>query len=99
MNENQEAFDPAAKQLDSEFRGFWSDAWKRFRQRKLPLLALAFVFALALIALLSPAIVGTKPIMCRYKGTTYFPALGYFHESWENPIFITTRSLTTIRKN
>lgn len=49
--------------------------------------ALAYVVVVALVALLSPAIVGTKPIVCSYKGQLYFPALGYFNRSWENPIF------------
>lgn len=49
--------------------------------------ALALVALLALIALFSPAIAGTKPIVVKYKGHLYFPALGYFNASWENPIF------------
>ena len=32
-------------------------------------------------------IVGTKPIVCKYKGHIYFPCLGYYARSWENPIF------------
>ena len=71
-----------------EFRGFWRDAWRRFRRRNLSLLALGFVVLLATIACFSPLIVGTKPIMCKYKGKIYFPCTGYFFESWENPIFI-----------
>ena len=38
-------------------------------------------------------IVGTKPIVCKYKGSIYFPCLGYFNRSWENPIFL-QRSLS-----
>lgn len=68
-------------------RGFWSEAWRRYRRRKLSMLALVWVAVLSLAALFSPAIVGVKPIVCKYKGSVYFPALGYFHESWENPIF------------
>lgn len=51
------------------------------------MIALAYVIAMGLIALLSPAIVGTKPLVCSYKGQLYFPALGYFNRSWENPVF------------
>jgi peptide/nickel transport system permease protein len=68
-------------------RGFWAEAWRRFRRRKLAMAALGYVVLMALVAILSPAIVGTKPIVCKYKGTIYFPALGYFNERWENPIF------------
>ncbi len=70
-------------------RGFWSEAWRRFRQRKLAMAALFFVAFLAIVAVLSPAIVGSKPIVAKYKGSLYFPAMGYFKPQWENPIFIT----------
>ena len=69
--------------------GFWSEAWGRFRRQRLAMTALIFVLLLALIAIFSPAIVGTKPLICRYKDHLYFPAMGYFYEGWENPIFIT----------
>ncbi len=68
-------------------RGFWGEAWRRFRRNKLAMAALTYVIGLVLVALFSPAIAGTKPIVCRYKGHYYFPALGYFNPSWENEIF------------
>jgi peptide/nickel transport system permease protein len=39
------------------------------------------------VAIFSPAIAGTKPIVVQYKGGIYFPALSYFHPRWENEIF------------
>lgn len=68
-------------------RGFWAEAWLRYRRRKLAMAALAFVVFLSLVAIFSPAIVGTKPIICKYKGRIYFPAMSYFKSSWENPVF------------
>jgi len=67
--------------------GFWGDAWRRFRRKLLPMLALGYVILLGLVALGAPAIVGTKPVICRYKGRIYFPCLGYLHPRLENPIF------------
>lgn len=67
--------------------GFWKETWRRFLSRKEAVIALGLVSILALIAILSPAIAGTKPIVCKYKGKLYFPAMSYFNESWENPIF------------
>jgi len=67
--------------------GFWVDAWQRFRKRRLAMLALCFVVCMCLIAIFAPMIVGTKPIVCKYKGNIYFPCLGYYNRSWENPIF------------
>lgn len=68
--------------------GFWTEAWHRFRGRKLAMLALGFVVFLCSTALFAPLIVGTKPIVCKYKGNIYFPCMGYYKNSWENPIFL-----------
>lgn len=68
-------------------RGFWGEAWQRFRRRRLAMIAFYFVLFLCLVALFAPLIVGTKPIVCKYKGKIYFPCLGYYRRSWENPIF------------
>ena len=42
---------------------------------------------MATVAVFSPAIAGTKPVICKYKGSIYFPAMYYFNRAWENPIF------------
>ena len=67
--------------------GFWVLAWRRFRRRKLSMLALAVVMCLSAIAVFSPMIAGTKPVVCKYKGNIYFPCLAYFNADWENPVF------------
>jgi peptide/nickel transport system permease protein len=67
--------------------GFWAEAWRRYRRRPLAMAALAFVACLAAVALLAPAIAGTKPVLCRYKGRLYAPCLGYFDRRWEPAIF------------
>jgi peptide/nickel transport system permease protein len=72
-------------------RGFWAEAWRQFRRRKLAMAAVGFVCFLALVALFAPAIAGTKPVVCRYKEKLYFPALAYFNPAWENPIFFKDR--------
>ncbi|MGL4512230.1 MAG: ABC transporter permease [Lacipirellulaceae bacterium] len=79
------------KQVEQPSRGYWAEAWRRFRRRPLAMIALGYVALMALVAVLSPAIAGTKPIVCQYKGNLYFPALGYFHKPWENPIFTKDR--------
>ncbi|MFM8986742.1 MAG: ABC transporter permease, partial [Planctomycetia bacterium] len=68
-------------------RGFWAEAWRRYRQRPLGLAALAFGGFLVLVAVLAPAIAGTKPVVCRYKGRLYAPCLGYFDRRLEPAIF------------
>jgi peptide/nickel transport system permease protein len=81
--------DPRSEAPEPAHRGYWAESWRRFKKRKLSMIALSFVGFLALVALFSPAIAGTKPIIAKYKGRIYFPALGYFNRSWENPIFRT----------
>lgn len=78
---------PEAPQARPKVRSFWGETWLRFRRRKLGMAALVFVVLMALVAVFSPAIVGTKPIVVKYKGRVYFPAMGYFNSGWENPIF------------
>jgi peptide/nickel transport system permease protein len=67
--------------------GFWRRAWRQFRRRKLAMAALTFVVALTMVAVAAPIIVGTRPVVTRYKGELYFPFLWYYNRSWENPIF------------
>ncbi len=79
--------------------GFWAEAWSRFRRRKLGMIALSFVVLLCLVAVFAPMIAGTKPIVCKYKGKIYFPAMGYYMRSWENPIFRKDRFRNKYPKN
>ena len=57
--------------------GFWKEAWQRYRRRRLSMFALYFIALLSLVAIFSPMIAGTKPIICKYKGKIYFPCMGY----------------------
>ena len=67
--------------------GFWAEAWQRYRRRPLAMAALVFVGFLVAVASLAPAIAGTKPVVCRYKGNLYAPCLGYFDRRLEPVIF------------
>lgn len=67
--------------------GFWKETWRRLRRNRVAMAALSFVVVLSLVAIFSPAIAGTRPVVCEYKSSLYFPALGYFNPSWENAIF------------
>jgi peptide/nickel transport system permease protein len=93
----EEIVQPLARSI-----GFWGEAWRRFRRRKLAMSALAFVVCLSLVAIFAPAIVGTKPLICKYKGSIYFPALGYLNADWENPTLRKEMRLiypTNLKKN
>ena len=97
---NQTSKQSGAEQRPEDvFRGFWAEAWLRFRRRKLGMAALSFVILLVVVAIFSPAIAGTKPIVCKYKGSIYFPCLGYLNRKWENPVFRKDRFRNVYPKN
>ena len=48
-------------------RGFWTEAWKHYRQNTIGITALSFVVFLTIVAIFAPAIEGTKPVICYYK--------------------------------
>ncbi|MFO0884999.1 MAG: ABC transporter permease [Pirellulales bacterium] len=73
---------PAAKPHYS--RGYWGDVWQRYRRKFFPMVALTYVVFMFIVGISAPFIVGTKPIVCRYKGKTYFPCLGYWNDRWED---------------
>ncbi len=76
---------------DKPPRGFWAEAWSRFRRMPLAMAGLVFVGFLAAVAIMAPAIAGTKPVVCRYKGSIYFPCLAYYNRGWEPVIFATDK--------
>jgi peptide/nickel transport system permease protein len=80
-------------------RGFWAEAWRRFRGRRLSVAALVFVGLLVGVAAFAPAIAGTKPVVCRYKGWLYAPCLGYFDRRLEPVIFAKDRFRGTYPAN
>jgi peptide/nickel transport system permease protein len=77
--------------IETPPRGFWAEAWSRFRRMPLAMAGLLFVAFLGIVAIFAPAIAGTKPVVCRYKGAIYFPCLAYFNRGWEPVIFTTDK--------
>ena len=80
-------------------RGFWTEAWKHYRQNTIGITALSFVVFLTIVAIFAPAIAGTKPVICYYKNQLYMPCLGYFDRSLEAPIFTKDKFRGTYPKN
>lgn len=68
-------------------RGYWSEVWRQFRKRRLALVALIYIGFLSIVGVCAPMIVGTRPIVCKYKNQIYFPCLAYFNPRWEPGIF------------
>lgn len=60
---------------DVPIRGFWSAAWKRFRGYKLGMLGLVIVVVLVFVAAFAPALANDQPLVTRYDGRFFFPAV------------------------
>ncbi len=67
--------------------GFWAETWKRFRRQPRSVFGLIMLALLAVVGAFAPFIAGTKPIVCKFKGTLYFPAMSYYDDGWENVVF------------
>ena len=79
--------------------GFWEEAWRRFCRRPLAVAALGMLGLLVMVAVFAPAIAGTKPVLCRYKGRLYAPCLAYFDRRLEPTIFTQDRFRGTYPRN
>lgn len=76
---------PTAPLPSSE--GYWRLAARRFGGRWTSRLSLGLLGALVAMALAAPLIVGTRPIICRYKGSVYFPFVAYYWKAAEPSFF------------
>jgi len=54
-------------------QGYWQMVRKQFRKNKVAVYSLRFLYALIIIATLASIIANEKPLICSYKGHTYFP--------------------------
>jgi peptide/nickel transport system permease protein len=88
----------AEKEIQGPSLSLSRETWKRFRRNRRSLFALVVLAGLFVVGAFAPLIAGTKPIVCRYKGSLYFPCLGYYpmligleSGTLENPVFTTDR--------
>ncbi len=56
-------------------QSYISIVWRQFKKGRLAVASLAVVAALFVIAIFAPFIANDRPLVMRYKGGTYFPAL------------------------
>ncbi|MFL5753021.1 MAG: ABC transporter permease [Bacteroidia bacterium] len=61
---------------DAEF-SFRKYAWKQFKRNKAAYWSYRILVAFVVIALLAPVIANQKPLYCKYKGQTLFPAFSF----------------------
>ena len=79
MAEAAKAAQPAgaAPSPGAAFRpeGYWRRVWKHYRKSKAGLFGLAVVVAMGLVGLFAPVLSNDQPLVARYDGSLYFPAL------------------------
>ncbi len=63
---------PAGKHLS---QSYWRTVWRRMRRNRRGMLGLIFVAIMMAVAFLSPLLASNQPIVCRYQGRLYFPAV------------------------
>lgn len=56
-------------------RSYWHITWRRFRGHRLGMVGLCVVAVLFLVAFLSPILANEQPILCRFDGGFYYPAI------------------------
>lgn len=56
-------------------QGYWPYVWRQFKRKKTALFSLYVVGFLVAIAILAPFLANEKPLVCKYKGETYFPVV------------------------
>ncbi len=72
------AIPPAgAETLESKplSQSYWRTVWRRVRRNRRGVVGLMFVVILILIAFFSPLLASNQPVVCRYQGKLYFPAV------------------------
>ena len=65
--------EPRAKPRKSA--GSWRLAWRRFRRYKLGMAGLVIILFLFVVAFFSPLLANRQPMVCKYDGKIYFPAI------------------------
>ena len=54
---------------------FWPVVWRRMRKNRWGMFGFYFVFLMLLVSVLSPLLASDQPIVCKYQGKLYFPAV------------------------
>ena len=55
--------------------GFWRLAWRRYRRQKLGMFGLFVILCLFIVGFCAPLLANDDPIVCKYEGEIYFPAI------------------------
>ena len=63
------------KQPKEKSQAYWANVWRTMRKNKRGMVGLSIVLFMFVISFLSPLLATNQPIVCKYKGKLYFPAV------------------------
>lgn len=68
---------PAQRPAGKGYRpiGYWRRAWRTYRKSKVGLVGLSIVVLLGVVGLFAPVIANDQPLLAKYDGQLYYPAL------------------------
>ncbi len=61
--------------MPGEHRGYWRNLWRQFKKSKLSMLSLYIAIVLIAVGLFAPILANDAPILMRFDGRYFFPAL------------------------
>lgn len=64
-----------AKSRGRPSEGYWRSVWRRVRGNRRGMAGVIFIVMMLLIWLFSPLLATDQPVVCKYKGKWYFPAV------------------------
>ncbi len=64
-----------ANKMDRSSEGFWHVVWRRLKKNRRGMAGLAFILLMLFVSIFSPLLASDQPVVCRYKGKLYFPAI------------------------
>lgn len=71
--ENPEVVEAEGKGSKRPDQSYWSLVKHQYKKNLIAVVALYFILFLAVVALFADVLANDRPIVCEYKGTTYFP--------------------------
>ena len=63
------------KKIKQHSEAFWAVVWRRMRKNRWGMFGFYFVLFMLLLSIFSPLIASDQPIVCRFEGKLYFPAI------------------------
>ena len=61
--------------LQQRSEGYWLSVWRRVRRNRRGMVGLFFVALMLAVWIFSPLLATNQPIVCKYEGKWYFPAV------------------------